>query len=123
MSGAGWLAFPPPNRVPVPGGVGSLNNPKVLVFDPQGRFYVTDTDNHRVVRFDDMQGTGWVSFGSKGNGVGQFYRPEGIALDSKGRIYITDNLNNRIVRIDDMTGAGWIALGSLPGTNEGQVAG
>lgn len=71
--------------------------------------YVTDFDNNRIIRFEDMTGKGWVSFGTNGSGVGQLFEPTGIALDKMGRIYIVDWGNRRIARIDDMTGKGWIS--------------
>lgn len=112
MTGAGWVRLAPSNGSP-------FNNPKTVAFDAQGRIYVADTDNYRVARIDNMQGSGLVTFGSRGNGVGQFDRPEGLAIDSLGRIYITDNENHRIVRINDMSGAGWVAYGSF-GSGRGQ---
>jgi sugar lactone lactonase YvrE len=92
-----------------------LYNPKTVAFDAQGRIYIADTDNHRVVRINDMSGAGFVSFGSQGSGVGQFNRPEGVAVDALGRIYLTDNENHRIVRINDMSGTGWVTFGSFGG--------
>jgi len=117
MDGNGWTSFG--GTQGTPGTPGFFNNPKVLFFDPQGRMVVSDTDYHRIDRFEDMQGTGWITFGSKGNGVGQFNRPEGLAVDKLGRIYITDNENSRIVRVNDVTGAGWSAYGAF-GTGVGQ---
>ena len=71
--------------------------------------YIADLKNHRIVRINDMIGTGWTSFGSFGNGVNQFDQPKQLALDKQGRIYISDQRNSRIVRIDDITGKGWIS--------------
>jgi hypothetical protein len=83
-------------------------------------FYVLDQSN-RIIRFTDMQGSGWTTFGTTGSGVGQFNVPTGVALDSQGRIYISDRLNNRIVRINDMSGAGWTTLGTQ-GSGQGQFS-
>jgi hypothetical protein len=33
-------------------------------FDAQGRMYVADRGNHRIVRVDDIAGAGWVTYGS-----------------------------------------------------------
>jgi sugar lactone lactonase YvrE len=118
MTGAGWISLGPPQTSET--APGSFNNPKVVIFDQQGRMLISDTDRHRIDRMDDMQGSGWVTFGTQGSGVGQFQRPEGLAVDRLGRIYITDNENHRIVRINDMTGAGWTTFGSQ-GSGVGQV--
>ena len=71
--------------------------------------YIADLKNHRLIRMDDMGGTGWVSFGSLGAGVNQFNEPKQLAMDKQGRIYISDQRNSRIVRIDDFTGKGWVS--------------
>src|ERR1051326_8372465 len=126
MNGAGKITFGFPAAIttPFPETPGSFYNPKVLIFDQQGRFIVSDADYHRIDRFDDMNGTGWITFGSKGTGSGQFYRPEGMAVDSAGRIYIADNYGNRIVRMNDMTGAGFVSLGGpSPESNALQFSG
>ena len=109
MTGAGWTTFGSQGNDGAGGsGVNQFNGLKGLAIDAQDHIYVTDKNNYRVVRFDDMTGKGWTTFGSKGAGVGQFADDIGqISFDKEGRIYIADEHNNRIVRIDDMTGKGW----------------
>ena len=87
---------------------------KALDIDSQDRIYVSDKCNYRIVRFDDMTGKNWVSFGGKrGSGAGEFGDElNGIAVGLDGKIYIADEHNHRIVRIDDMTGKGWTVFGS-----------
>ena len=110
MTGAGWTTFGSQGNDGAGGsGVNQFNGIKGLAIDAQDRIYVTDKNNYRVVRFDDMTGKGWTTFGSKGAGVGQFADDIGqISFDNEGKIYIADEHNNRIVRIDDMTGKGWM---------------
>ena len=139
MTGKNWVAFGksgtnikdwPPNseahcdKGPVPGpapgtyhddaAVNVFYNPKALEVDSQGRIYVSDKCNYRIVRFDDMTGKNWVSFGGKrGSGVGEFGDElNGITVGPDGKIYIADEHNERVVRMDDMTGKGWISFGS-----------
>lgn len=87
--------------------------------DAAGRIYVADTGNSRIVRMNDMTGTGWTELGTVGSVVKEFSMPSGIFVDMAGRIYVTDSGNNRIVRMDDLSGAGWVTLGHRgSGTNE-----
>jgi len=76
-----------------------------------GKIYIADTNNDRVVRIDDMTGAGWTSLGTVGTGVGNLDNPKAISLDSQGRIYIVDSNNYRIVRISDMVGSNWTSYG------------
>ena len=138
MTGKNWVAFGkkgtnikdwPQNSVahcdtgPAPGtyhddaAVNVFYSPKALEVDSQGRIYVSDKCNYRIVRFDDMTGKNWVSFGGKrGSGMGEFGDElNGIAVGPDGKIYIADEHNHRIVRIDDMTGKGWTVFGSQGG--------
>lgn len=116
ISGAGWIALELSRFAG--GGIGSGN--KSVAFDSQGRIYVSDNVNHRILRVNDMQGSGAVTFGSYGMGVGQFNEPEGLAIDAQNRIYISDESNHRIVRINDISGAGWTTLGTF-GHGDGQI--
>ncbi|MFP4460217.1 MAG: NHL repeat-containing protein [Candidatus Zixiibacteriota bacterium] len=69
--------------------------------------YIADWYNHRIVKIDDISGTGWISYGSSGSGLGHFDGAIDVQVGPDDKIYIVDRGNNRIVRIDDMTGAGW----------------
>src|SRR5205809_39218 len=78
---------------------------------PVPKIYVADESNNRIVRMDDMAGTGWTPFGVFGSGMNQFKFPSGIYVSAAGQIFVTDTSNHRIVRMDNMIGAGWTALG------------
>jgi len=75
--------------------------PVGIDFDPEGNFYVVDTNNHRIQKFDS-QGEYILKWGkSQGSGQagslqGQFLAPNHIAINEAGTIYVTDTLNNRI---------------------------
>lgn len=112
MTGAGWATFELP-----PAEFG----PRGLSVDRHDRLYITDGQKHRIIRIDNIQGDGLVSYGSRGNGVGQFNQPSNVTFDGEGRIYITDESNHRVVRIDDMTGAGWTTFGSY-GSGDRQLS-
>ena len=93
-------------------GIGQFMSPSRITSDTASRAYVTDTGNNRLVRFDDISGSGWITFGSAGSGINQFSAPDGIHVDTTGRIYVADTGNNRLVRINDLSGAGWTTFGS-----------
>jgi hypothetical protein len=85
--------------------------PSQIAKDTNGRIYVADTQNHRIVQLTSG-GALLTVFGTQGSGAGQFDGPHGVALDIFGRIYIADTGNDRVVRIDDISGAGWATMGS-----------
>jgi tripartite motif-containing protein 71 len=61
-----------------------------ITFDAAGNFYVVDTGNYRVQKFDPDRRflTAWG--GERGKGEGQFYGVTDIAVDSQGRVYVID---------------------------------
>src|SRR5581483_11282299 len=100
--------------------------PTGVSLDANGRLYIADRENRRIVRMDDVFGANWLPF--SGTGANALSNPgartdctsstDGVyetALDSAGRIYIVATNPAQVVRINDMTGAGWTALTSLPG--------
>jgi sugar lactone lactonase YvrE len=66
-----------------------------IAFDPDGSFYVLDTGNNRVEKFDP-QDNFLNSFGGFGIGDGQFALPTSIASDEHGHVYVADNRRNDI---------------------------
>lgn len=87
---------------------GQFNLPRGIATAPDGSFYVVDTANMRIQKFD---ATGkWLAiFGGKGNGDGQFAPfndtavgtgPGGIAVDKQGNVYVADTWNHRIQKFD-----------------------
>ena len=78
-------------------GFGSMKlpQPKGIAADSKGFIYITDTDNHRVLK-SGSKGSLMAIWGKKGDGIGEFNRPSGIATDSKDNIYVADTWNNRI---------------------------
>jgi len=75
------------------GGVGSgpgqFLNPHGLAVDPAGYVYVTDTDNHRVQKFDGA-GKYVGQIGTEGLADGQFNRPMAVAVDLAGNLYVSE---------------------------------
>ena len=65
-------------------GPGEFNLPRDLAIGKDGRLYVVDGGNFRVVVFD-REGKYLFSFGSVGKQYGQFARPKEIAIDRDGK--------------------------------------
>lgn len=70
-------------------GPGEFNLPRDLAIGLNGRLYVVDGGNFRVVIFD-REGKYLQSFGSVGKQYGQFARPKEVAVDREGNVYVVD---------------------------------
>ncbi len=70
-------------------GEGEFNLPRDIAIGRDGRLYVVDGGNFRVVIFD-AQGRFLRHFGSVGKQYGQFARPKEIATDRDGNVYVVD---------------------------------
>ena len=107
MSGSGWVTYEIEGD-----GEGEFDfswDSGRIVIGSDGKIYILDNRNNRVVRIDDMTGTGWITYGTEGDGEGEFDWPFGIDVGDDNEIYIADYGNARIVRIDNMTGEGWVS--------------
>jgi len=68
MHGSGWIAYGSLGRgagefMEGPEGVlEAAAGPAGLFVDAQGKIYVADAFNSRIVRIDDMHGTNWTTF-------------------------------------------------------------
>jgi DNA-binding beta-propeller fold protein YncE len=95
-----------------------LRNPYDVAVDSQGRLYVADNSNHRVVRYGPSPSYVYrARWGSFGSAAGQLQYPRGIAASPAGNTYVADPGNNR-VDVFDLGGAPLRTLGS-----SGRVAG
>jgi DNA-binding beta-propeller fold protein YncE len=63
--------------------------------DAEGRVYVADTGNKRIVVFD-ADGNAITEFGGTGFDPGQFDEPVGVTVDRNGTVYVVDTWNQRI---------------------------
>ncbi len=70
-------------------GPGEFNLPRDLAIGKDGRLYVVDGGNFRVLVFD-REGRYLQAFGSVGKQYGQFARPKEIAVDREGNVYVVD---------------------------------
>lgn len=87
-----------------------LSNPQnVTVNQNTGDVYVTDSFNHRIMRYDEdgvLKATYGGSGGPYGYGtaLGYFLYPKQVAVDEYGGLYIADYGNSRIVYRNPYTG-------------------
>jgi DNA-binding beta-propeller fold protein YncE len=70
-------------------GPGEFNLPRDVAIGLDGRLYVVDGGNFRVVVFD-RDGKHLFAFGSIGKQHGQFARPKEVAIDRDGNVYVVD---------------------------------
>ena len=86
---------------------------RVAVDQSSGSIYVTNSDEHKVMKFDST-GNFIKQWGSLGTGNSNLNRPEGVAVDSSGFVYVCDGENRRIVKYnsDGNYQAKWGSQGS-----------
>ncbi|MGI9098614.1 MAG: 6-bladed beta-propeller [Solirubrobacteraceae bacterium] len=93
-------------------GLGQLSFPFGVAVDPQGRVFVADDLNHRVVRFGPKSRYPYKArWGSYGTTPGRLAYPRAIAVDQAGEIYVTNTGNDRI-DVFDRTGGLLRSFGS-----------
>jgi DNA-binding beta-propeller fold protein YncE len=76
-------------------GATQLDSPRGLALGPDGKVFVADTGNSRVMIFDE-DGKALGSFGQRGGEPGQLREPESVAVGADGRVYVADTGNNRV---------------------------
>jgi DNA-binding beta-propeller fold protein YncE len=82
----GWASNPNELRV-------QFNKPGDVTVN---RFiYVSDTENHRIAKFD-INGNFITAWGGNGSDNGKLSFPRGIAVDFSGNVYVCDTGNDRI---------------------------
>jgi len=103
---ANWVPSPPaylPDRVysGTTLGVGALNIPQDIFVAPDGRVYLADTGNNRIICMDsDYRVIQVLTEFSDGSSTHRFNRPEGLFVTEWGELYIADTNNGRVVVLD-----------------------
>jgi sugar lactone lactonase YvrE len=95
---------------------GQFEHPLGIAIDNSGNFFVADTNNNRIQKFDNS-GNFLATFGSAGSENGQFNKPSGIAVDNTGNFFVADTNNHRIQKFDN-SGNFVLSFGKL-GTDAG----
>jgi YYY domain-containing protein len=76
-------------------GAPELYGPRGVAASPDGKVWVTDTGNHRLVVYGaQLEGRRFI--GKKGGGPLEFSSPVGIAAGASGSIYVADAANQRV---------------------------
>ncbi|CAF1686110.1 unnamed protein product, partial [Adineta ricciae] len=77
-----------------------LNTPLYIFVDSDYAIYVSDHENHRVMKWMKGAKEGILVAGGEhaGEDLGHLWYPGGIIVDKEGTIYIADTQNHRIVR-------------------------
>ncbi len=102
------------NRVNYTGATNTFSFPQGITVNA-GKIYVADSCNNRIVRMDDMAGTGWTTLATNSyTGFGAC-GTQSIFVDSAGKIYVGDTQKG-LVRFDGMTGAGETLIVDSVGT-------
>src|SRR5262245_3994173 len=74
-----------------------IKPPSELDVSQEPRIYVADWANHRLVRMNDMRGTGWTTLGDERGQEHALRFPVGACLDLAGRIYVSEQYHERII--------------------------
>ena len=98
---------------------GMLKNPRGIAVDISGNFWVADTGNDRLQKFN-REGSLLQVIGRSGSKEGEFNSPSAVALTLKGNIVVADT-GNRRVQVFSAKGLFLGAFGS-PGGQKGQFA-
>lgn len=100
-------------------GVGWVERPASLTFDPEGTLWVADACHHRICRFG-RDGKFQSAFGKPGEGPGELNYPYGVTIEESGTILVADRGNCRITRFG--RDGRFIASWGTPGRAVGQIA-
>ncbi|MBR5732761.1 MAG: SMP-30/gluconolactonase/LRE family protein, partial [Lachnospiraceae bacterium] len=82
--------------------IGDFKTPQDMCKSPDGRVYIADTGNNRVVVLDDKLETVLsviTAFDNNGK-EDKLGAPYGVCVSEKGNIYIADSKNRRVVVLD-----------------------
>ena len=78
---------------------GDFYGPRGVAVAPDGRVWISDTGNERVVVCEkDLSSP--KTFGKKGSGAAEVDSPVGIAVGPSGKVYVADSVNKRVQILD-----------------------
>jgi outer membrane protein assembly factor BamB len=87
---------------------------------PDGKVYVSDSDNHRIQVFT-AAGKFIREFGSLGSAPGQFTVPFDVSADAAGNVYVTDDGLRRLTKFSPDGEPLWVADASTDAVLDGHL--
>ena len=89
-----------------------LRFPYGIARDASGSIYVSDQNNHRIMRWDAAAADGVKIVGAgPGGAANQLRQPMGIAVDAQGYVYVADRNNHRVMRYAPGSANGVVVAG------------
>ncbi|CAF1490496.1 unnamed protein product [Adineta steineri] len=90
-----------------------LNSPTFIFVDEEQSVYISDQENHRVMKWrkDAKEGTIVAGGNGQGRNLNQLFGPRGVIVDNLGQIYVADSQNHRIMRWCEGNEEGEIVVG------------
>ncbi|CAF1385372.1 unnamed protein product [Adineta steineri] len=90
-----------------------LNYPTFIFVDEDQSVYVSDTFNHRVMKWrkDAKEGIVVAGGNDQGRNLNQLSEPQGVIVDDLGQIYVADYGNHRVMRWCEEKDEGEIIVG------------
>lgn len=94
-------------------GANRMNAPQSLAVDDLGNLWVADSENNRILRFEDaanktnganadgVLGQADFTATSSNNTASAINKPAGIFVDKNNRLWVADAENHRVLRFDD----------------------
>ncbi|CAF0816330.1 unnamed protein product [Adineta steineri] len=101
-----------------------LNFPGFIFVDIDQYIYVSDTNNHRVMKWRKDADEGRIVAGGNGEGrdLNQLSSPKGVIVDHLDQIYVADYCNHRVVRWCEGKAEGEIIIGgNIEGNQSNQL--
>ncbi|CAF3962061.1 unnamed protein product, partial [Adineta steineri] len=97
-----------------------LNSPGSIFVDEDQSVYVSDAENHRVMKWikDAKEGTIVAGGNGEGESLNQLSEPYGVFVDDLGQIYVADFGNDRIMRWCEGEEEGEIVVGGNSEENQ-----
>ncbi|CAF3755669.1 unnamed protein product [Adineta steineri] len=90
-----------------------IKNPTFIFVDEDQSVYVSDSNNHRVMKWrkDAKEGIVVAGGNDQGRNLNQLFAPTGVVVDDLGQIYVADLGNHRIMRWCEGKKEGEIVVG------------
>ncbi|CAF1188863.1 unnamed protein product [Adineta steineri] len=90
-----------------------LNCPSFIFVDQEQSVYISDQNNHRVMKWKKGAKEGTIVAGGNGEGgnLNQLTLPQGVIVDDLGQIYVADFGNHRLMRWCEEKDEGEIVIG------------